>query len=196
MKRSSTLARRLAAVGLTGAALVLAACGSSSTTSTTSASASQAASSSPPASSGSAAAIALSTTSGPGGSHLVGAGERAVYLWVADAGGQSACSGQCARVWPPVTGTPTAGGALKASDLGTITRADGSKQVTYNGHPLYYYIADTSSGSLHGQGSDSFGAKWWLVSPAGVAITSNAQTAGQSSGSNSTTTKRAGGGWA
>jgi hypothetical protein len=61
-------------------------------------------------------------------------------------------------------------GRVSAADLGTITRSDGAKQVTYNGHPLYYFAGDPKAGSTTGQGSDSFGAKWWLVSPAGAAI--------------------------
>jgi predicted lipoprotein with Yx(FWY)xxD motif len=63
------------------------------------------------------------------------------------------------------------GGAL-ASDVGTTSRSDGTKQLTYKGHPLYYYAADTSAGQTTGQGSNSFGAKWWLVTPSGSSITS------------------------
>jgi len=65
----------------------------------------------------------------------------------------------------------TASGGAKASDLGTITRSDGSKQVTYDGHPLYYFSGDSGPGTAAGQGSDGFGAKWWLVSPSGSDIT-------------------------
>jgi hypothetical protein len=69
------------------------------------------------------------------------------------------------------TGTASASGSAKASDLGTITRSDGTKQVTYNGHPLYYFSGDSGSGTATGQGSDSFGAKWWLVAPTGSDVT-------------------------
>ena len=71
------------------------------------------------------------------------------------------------------TGTVTASGSASASDLGTITRSDGTKQVTYNGHPLYYYAGDSGAGMASGQGSDSFGAKWWLVSPSGSDVTAS-----------------------
>jgi hypothetical protein len=71
------------------------------------------------------------------------------------------------------SGTVTASGSAKSSDLGSITRSDGTKQVTYNGHPLYYYAGDSSSGTASGQGSDSFGAKWWLVSPSGSDVTAS-----------------------
>ncbi len=76
---------------------------------------------------------------------------------------------------------------MTASELGTTARADGSKQVTYKGHPLYYFIADRSAGSTKGQGSDSFGAKWWLLTPSGTAITTggSAKPAASSSGGGS-----------
>jgi hypothetical protein len=67
-----------------------------------------------------------------------------------------------------------AASGVTASQLGTTARSGGVKQVTYDGHPLYYFASDTSKGSLTGQGSDSFGAKWWLVTPAGTAITASA----------------------
>ena len=86
----------------------------------------------------------------------------------------SACSGACAGAWPPVTttGTVTASGGAKSSDLGTITRSDGTKQVTYDGHPLYFFSGDSGPGTASGQGNDGFGAKWWLVSPSGSDVTS------------------------
>ena len=109
----------------------------------------------------------------PAGTVLTDGTGRAVYLWVADTGDTSTCSGACAGAWPPVTasGTVTASGSAKASDLGTITRSDGTKQVTYDGHPLYYFAGDSGPGTATGQGSDSFGAKWWLVAPSGSDVT-------------------------
>ena len=71
---------------------------------------------------------------------------------------------------------------MKPSDLGTIARAGGGRQVTYNGHPLYFFAGDSGPGQTNGQGSDSFGAKWWLVAPSGSQITA-ADTAASSSGS-------------
>ena len=125
------------------------------------------------ASGGGATVITTATTSA--GSVLTDGSGRAVYLWVKDSGSTSACSGACTGAWPPVTttGTVTASGGASASDLGTITRSDGSKQVTYDGHPLYYYAGDSGSGMASGQGSDSFGAKWWLVSPSGSDVTAS-----------------------
>ena len=72
-----------------------------------------------------------------------------------------------------------------SADLGTITRSDGTKQVTYKGHPLYYYISDTKAGQTTGQGSNNFGALWWLVSPSGAAITKSVSGGSSSSSSSS-----------
>jgi predicted lipoprotein with Yx(FWY)xxD motif len=116
-----------------------------------------------------------------------------VYLWVKDTGDASACTGACAGAWPPVTatGTVTASGSAKASDLGTITRSDGTKQVTYDGHPLYYFSGDSGPGTASGQGSDGFGAKWWLVAPSGSDVTASVTsfTASGSAAAPAATTK-------
>ena len=146
-------------------ALLVAACGSA------------AASTSAPAAGSSASAsttgTVITTQAGSAGAFLTTASGRTVYLWAKDGMNMSDCSGACASAWPPVpaTGTLTAAGSAKASDLGTITRSDGTKQVTYDGHPLYYFAGDSAAGQTNGQGSDSFGAKWWLVAPSGAQIT-------------------------
>lgn len=167
--------------------LVVAGCGSSSSSS------SAAASSAAPPSNVSVSGVKVSTTKGDGGLYLIGAGGRALYLWVADHNDSSSCAGACAKAWPPLLtkGAPTAAGSVKASDLGTITRSDGSKQVTYNGHPLYYFVGDTGSGTWHGEGSNSFGAKWWLVAPTGTAI--EASTKAASGGASSSSSSGSGG---
>jgi predicted lipoprotein with Yx(FWY)xxD motif len=157
----------LAALAL-ASALVLSACGSSGSSGTSSSStpaATSATSSARPAS-----VVATKTTSL--GTFLVDSKGRALYLWDADHGSMSTCSGACAQAWPPLTtsGTPKAGGKVKASLLGTTTRPDGSREVTYAGHPLYYFEGDSAPGQTAGQGSDGFGAPWWVVSPAGKAI--------------------------
>jgi predicted lipoprotein with Yx(FWY)xxD motif len=69
-------------------------------------------------------------------------------------------------------GAPKAGGGVKANLLGTTRRDDGKTEVTYKGHPLYTFVEDRAPGDTTGQGSDGFGADWWVVSPAGQAITS------------------------
>jgi len=174
-------------VAVAAVALTVAACGSSSS----SGSNSSVASSGTPASSSngyggstsantssstsksSGSAVAISTAKGPDGIHLTGESGKALYLWVADTSDKSVCSGACAQAWPPVIAksTPKAAGGVVSSDLGTTSRSNGTKQVTYKGHPLYYYVGDSHSGTITGQGSDSFGAKWWLITPKGMAIT-------------------------
>ncbi len=179
VKRMSAPARLAAAVGgAVGAAVLVAACSSSSSSSSSSsapASSSPAAPASSAAASGSAstAATVITTASSSGSTFLVSGSGRAVYLWAKDTGDASMCTGACAGAWPPVTttSTVTASGSAKASDLGTITRSDGTRQVTYDGHPLYYFSGDTGPGTATGQGSDSFGAKWWLVAPGGSDVT-------------------------
>jgi Secreted repeat of unknown function len=80
--------------------------------------------------------------------------------------------------------------SAKAGDLGTITRSDGTKQVTYDGHPLYFFSGDSGPGTATGQGSDGFGAKWWLVAPAVGGSAPAAPAASPAASS-----KSAGGGW-
>jgi predicted lipoprotein with Yx(FWY)xxD motif len=148
-------------------------------------------------SSASAKGVAIDTAHSSAGVYLTGANGRALYLWVADSNDKSVCSGACAQAWPPVltTATPSAGSGVTAGDLGMITRAGGQKQVTYKGHPLYYFVGDRSAGTVHGQGSDSFGAKWWLVTPAGAAITTGGSSSAPSGGSSSGSSTSSGGGW-
>ena len=100
---------------------------------------------------------------------LVDGGGRTLYLFAKDQPNQSACDGACVAAWPvdQSSATPKAGGGVKASLLGTISRGDGTTQVTYNGHPLYYYSGDSGAGQHNGQGVDAFGAGWFVVSPTG-----------------------------
>ena len=134
----------------------------------------------------------ITTKTSSGGSFLTNSAGRAIYLFMADSSGKSACSGACAAAWPPVvaTGQPTASGGAQSSDLSTITRSDGTKQVTYDGHPLYYFEGDTGPGTDKGQGLNGFGALWYLVAPSGSSIT----TAVTISGSGSAPASSSGGG--
>jgi len=170
--RMSLAARLAAGAGGVAAVVVIAVACSSGGGGGSSAPASPAASGASGSGSG-PTVITTATTSA--GSVLTDGSGRAVYLWVKDTGTTSTCSGACAGAWPPVTatGTVTASGSAVASDLGTTTRSDGTKQVTYDGHPLYYYAGDSAAGMASGQGSDSFGAKWWLVSPSGSDVTAS-----------------------
>jgi len=106
------------------------------------------------------------------GKVLVGANGRTLYLFTADKGAKSVCYGKCATYWPPlIAGKPTAGAGLNASRLGTTKRKDGKLQVTYNGHPLYYFALDKKAGDIKGQGVVHFGGTWWAVSAAGAKVT-------------------------
>jgi predicted lipoprotein with Yx(FWY)xxD motif len=69
------------------------------------------------------------------------------------------------------TGAPQAGAGVQASLLGTTTRTDGKVEVTYAGHPLYYFVKDKAAGDVTGQGINGFGALWWVVAPSGASIT-------------------------
>ena len=106
---------------------------------------------------------------------LVDPSGHALYLFRADSGNSSACSGACAVAWPPLrtAATPAGTGGANAALLGTISRSDGSRQVTYNGHPLYTFIKDQRPGEVNGQGVIAFGAAWFAVSPAGNQISSH-----------------------
>ena len=110
------------------------------------------------------------------GSYLTGAKGRALYLFEADKGSSSTCYSACASLWPPLTTATTtfAGTGVQSSLLGTTKRTDGTHEVTYDGHPLYYYAADTSAGSTTGQGLNQFGGKWYLVAPNGNKIDDDA----------------------
>ena len=109
------------------------------------------------------------------GKILVDGSGRTLYLFEADKGTSSKCDGACASVWPPLTSkgiSPSAGAGVAAAKLGTAKRGDGTVGVTYNGHPLYTYAGDTAPGQATGQGSDDFGAEWYVLSAAGKAIES------------------------
>ncbi len=95
-----------------------------------------------------------------------------VYLFVADHTATSTCYSSCAQLWPPVltNAAPVAGTGATASLLGTTMRTDGKTEVTYNGHPLYYFVTDKKPGDTTGQGVNSFGELWYVLSPAGAAI--------------------------
>ena len=103
---------------------------------------------------------------------IVDARGRTLYLFEKDKHGRSACSGACATYWPPLLtrGKPVAMNGAKQSLLGATRRANGSRQVTYAGHPLYRYILDTKRGQTRGEGSQNFGAGWDALTPAGKRI--------------------------
>ncbi|MBO0879624.1 MAG: hypothetical protein J2P17_04490 [Mycobacterium sp.] len=106
------------------------------------------------------------------GQILVDSQGRTVYLFEKDTGPKSTCSGECATVWPPVrvSGSLTAGTGVEAAKLTTISRSDGKPQAVYNGHPLYLFEGDSNAGDTTGEGNTTFGAAWFVLSPAGNKI--------------------------
>ena len=103
---------------------------------------------------------------------LVGPNGHALYLFENDKSSRSTCAGVCATDWPPLTtqGAPTAAGSLKPSLLSTTKRSDGTMQVVYNGHPLYYYAGDQGAAQTNGQGLNAFGADWYVLGPSGQKV--------------------------
>jgi predicted lipoprotein with Yx(FWY)xxD motif len=108
------------------------------------------------------------TDSGSLGTILV-SDDRTLYLFEKDSGPKSACTGDCAANWPPLltSGEPTASGEADPSKLGTTTRDDGTTQVTYAGHPLYFFVGDKQAGDTNGQDLDAFGAEWYALQTSG-----------------------------
>ncbi|HEU0250605.1 MAG TPA: hypothetical protein VFR48_07770 [Solirubrobacteraceae bacterium] len=172
----------IAVLGAT--AVVAAGCGSSKSSSATSAASaypsettSSAAASTPAATttaastpaSGGGTVVAVKHASKLGTILAAGSKKLTVYMFEGDKGAASSCSGACASVWPPVTtnGGPSVSGAASSADLGTITRSDGTTQVTYKGHPLYFFARDKDSGDAYGQGVHGFGADWYVLKPSG-----------------------------
>lgn len=135
--------------------------------------------------------VTVETHSGPMGTFLTDGAGKSLYLFQSDSATKSSCSGTCTSYWPPLTssGAVKASGSVTAGKLTTITRSDGTKQVVYAGHPLYYYAADSAPGDTKGQGSNNFGARWWLVAPSGAAIT------GSGSSQSSSSSSSGGGSW-
>ena len=149
------------------AALAFASCGGNNDDSAT------AASPPPKTASGKSATLGVESTSL--GKILDDGQGRTQYLFQADTGTKSNCTGACATEWPPLTSAnPTVGKGANASMVGTTKRSDGTTQVTYNGHPLYTFAADSSPGDTSGQGVNAFGGLWYVVSPAGQQVTASA----------------------
>ena len=123
------------------------------------------------------------------GAVLASSNGRTLYHLTAEKRGKIACTGTCAKAWPPLTikngSKPTAGTGIKQAKLGTIKRPDGSMQVTYNGYALYRYGDDTKKGDAKGEGENGV---WFAVSPAGTLVKSSGGTTTHESTTTSTTT--------
>jgi predicted lipoprotein with Yx(FWY)xxD motif len=135
---------------------------------------------------GQAATVGMSD-GGSLGQILVDSKGRTLYLFQADSATKSGCTGECATEWPPlrVSAKPVAGTGIASSKLGTLKRSDGAPQVTYNGHPLYWFTNDHEPGDASGQGLKDFGASWYVLSPDGTMVSRSASSSGSDSGSSS-----------
>lgn len=156
---------KLASLAATSVALVVAGCGGSGKSSTK-------VTSTPAAATPPAAAVPIATKHDKKLGTILAAGPKhlTVYLFEGDTAGTPTCSGACAAVWPAVVGTPSAIVGARTSKLGTVTRADGSKQVTYAGHPLYTFAQDKDNGDAYGEAIKSFGAEWYVLAPSGKKV--------------------------
>jgi predicted lipoprotein with Yx(FWY)xxD motif len=158
--------RRWLAIAGAAVALVMVAAGCGGNTSSSSSSSGSApASSSATATGGATVAVKGSKL----GAILVDGNGRTLYLFEKDKGTTSSCYGACAGGWPPYAtkGAPRGGAGASASLLGTTTRTDGKTEVTYHGHPLYYFAGDRKPGDTNGEGLKAFGAEWYVLSAAG-----------------------------
>jgi predicted lipoprotein with Yx(FWY)xxD motif len=127
-----------------------------------------------PAGSAGGAATDLAVSDSPLGRIVVTGEKMTAYYFTEDTpdSGMSACAGDCLKAWPPITttgATPSVAGVT--GKVGTITLADGTKQVTVNGRPLYLFAKDAKPGDLLGQG---VGSVWYVLSPDGTMVTAEA----------------------
>ena len=112
--------------------------------------------------------ITITSSGSDFGPMLFDASQQAIYIWEVETTSEARCYGDCADAWPPVLtdGAPVAAGDVSAAMLGTTTRSDGTTQVTYNGHPLYYY-AHEAPGEVRCHNVATHGGLWWVIQPDG-----------------------------
>jgi predicted lipoprotein with Yx(FWY)xxD motif len=192
-----------AAPGAIAAVALLAACGSSGGGSTSSGSGSSsaaapasspAAAASPLPSPVSTSATGITTATTSAGTFLVTAQGAAIYLFASDTPGKSTCNAQCLSFWPALIGTPTAAaGSGLTGTFGTIKGTGGITQATYDGHPLYLFVADKKANDPTGNGVTASGAKWWAITPSGADLPKAAAAPAKSSAA--TTSGGGGGGY-
>jgi predicted lipoprotein with Yx(FWY)xxD motif len=170
--------RWLAAAGLAAATVALAACGSTAASGTSG--------------SGGGSTAKPAVASGPGiktvstskGTVLTNAKGHTLYWFAIDTSTKSNCNGTCATFWPPVpAGEKVASGVTLSGTFGSITRSDGSKQLTYDGHPLYTFKQDTAAGQINGNGINTSGGLWWAITPSGSKLAASKPKPTSSSGS-------------
>jgi predicted lipoprotein with Yx(FWY)xxD motif len=163
LKAPNRLRMLLAVLAVAAAAAVLAACSSSGTSSASGSGSGSTSTGSPAA----ATAGGLKTATIGGATVLTNAQGFTLYSFAPDTSTKSNCNGTCAQNWPPVKGPATASGVK--GTFGTIKRADGSVQATFDGHPLYAFAGDTAPGQAKGNGLNAAGGLWHEITTSGTA---------------------------
>ena len=160
---------RLIAIGAAAGALILAGCGGDDDDdgggeATAPAAAGTTQAETAPAEPAGGKGTTVRTSDSQYGQVLFDGDDRAIYYFDKESGSKSECFGACAEAWPPVLteGDPQAGPGAQAGLLGTTQRDDGTTQVTYDGHPLYYYV-DDPTGEVACHNVDEFGGLWLAV---------------------------------
>jgi predicted lipoprotein with Yx(FWY)xxD motif len=150
----------LSSLAILAVVLIVSGCGSSNNSTS-----SDSSSSKPVASTSSNATVSTKTSSA--GTVLAGEGGKTLYLFEADKNGKPTCTGDCAAAWPPAmaSGSVTTSGSADKSKVGTVS---GTKQITYAGHPLYYFAKDKDAEDIYGNGVSAFGAEWYALTPSGA----------------------------
>lgn len=163
-----------------GATALIAACGSTSSPGNTSSTgAGGGGASASPQSGATGSTVQIMTGHTSKGTVLTNAQGRTIYWFAIDTSSKSNCNGSCATFWPPVIGTPAAAsGASLTMGFGTIKRADGQTQATYDGHPLYTYMGDTASGQITGNAKNLSGGLWWAMTPNGSKLSGSGGSSG------------------
>jgi predicted lipoprotein with Yx(FWY)xxD motif len=167
------------AAGLAALALAVSACASSSSSSANAGSTPAAGGNTSSAAAAGSGGTTISERTIGGQQVLTNAQGLTLYWFAPDTSTTSKCTGSCATYWPPAKGPATAGSGVTGT-LGTITRSDGTKQATYDGHPLYTYAADTAPGQAKGNGLNVSGGLWYEMTVSGA--TPAATTSSSSSG--------------
>jgi predicted lipoprotein with Yx(FWY)xxD motif len=181
-----------AAPGLAAAIVMLAACGTSASPPDPAPSSTVPAANANAQADAGTATVAIKKLSTSKGTVLTTAGGLTLYWFAKDTAMQSNCNGSCATYWPPVIGSPVAApGTSLPHGFGTIKRADGQTQATYDGHPLYTYAGDTGAGQISGNDVDLSGGWWWAVTPSGKKLGKASPSSGGSGGTSGGTS----GGW-
>jgi predicted lipoprotein with Yx(FWY)xxD motif len=158
----------LTAAGLVASVLLVTACASSSSSTSSATVSNTPAAAATSSATSSTSGTTLMTRTINGVQVLTNSAGFTVYWFGPDTSTTSKCTGSCATYWPPVKGPATAGSGVTGT-LGTITRSDGTTQVTYDGHPLYTYVADTAPGEAKGNGVNLSGGVWHEETVSGAA---------------------------